>query len=305
MAAAWRTPHRLIVWGSVAAAAAVLVTALVAWPDQDNKQQRVASGGHAPTTQSGNVAPLGTVDPVDTTPTTSRVLAHTPTSRASSATTAPVRATTPVPTPSAPHITEFPLPHAPSYPNAIATGPDGNLWFAESFTGKVGRITPSGAVTEFPQPNGAAGANGMAAGPDANLWFTDTEMSRIGRITTGGVFLPFYTAPNSVPVAIAKGPDGNVWFTDLQGKIGRMTPGGVVAEFPADGGPDAITSGPDGNLWFANGNNNAVGRITPAGVIAEYPVPTAGQNASITTGPDGNVWFTELSAGKVGRVDLR
>ncbi len=37
-------------------------------------------------------------------------------------------------------ITEFPLPQADSAPVGITAGPDGNLWFTESFSNKIGRV---------------------------------------------------------------------------------------------------------------------------------------------------------------------
>src|SRR5262245_5907799 len=60
--------------------------------------------------------------------------------------------------------------------------------------------------------------------------------------------------PQSNLVGITRGPDGNMWFTDaLAGKIGRITPAGVITEFSAGITPGAqpteITAGPDGNLW--------------------------------------------------------
>ena len=44
-----------------------------------------------------------------------------------------------------------------------------------------------------------------------------------------------------------------------------------------------------------------IGRITPAGVITEFAIPTpfAGPNR-ITAGPLGNVWFTETYGNKIG-----
>jgi virginiamycin B lyase len=77
---------------------------------------------------------------------------------------------------------------------------------------------------------------------------------------------------------ITAGPDGNLWFTELgtsvgNGKIGRITTGGVITEF---GGsllnPIGITAGPDGNLWFTEEglSNGKIGRITTAGVITEF-----------------------------------
>src|SRR5438034_11666703 len=51
-------------------------------------------------------------------------------------------------------------------------------------------------------------------------------------------------------------------------------------------------------------SGNKIGRITPAGVITEFPLPPNlncppnGSNSplGITAGPDGNLWFTESQA---------
>ena len=60
---------------------------------------------------------------------------------------------------------------------------------------------------------------------------------------------------------IAAGSDGNLWFAENAGRIGRITPDGVITEFSAGIAADAtlgwITAGPDGNLWFTD----FVGRI--------------------------------------------
>src|SRR5262249_27559025 len=50
-----------------------------------------------------------------------------------------------------PAATEFALPTANSVPQGIARGPDGNLWFTEFTSNRIGRITPAGQVTEFSQ----------------------------------------------------------------------------------------------------------------------------------------------------------
>ncbi len=40
---------------------------------------------------------------------------------------------------------------------------------------------------------------------------------------------------------------------------------------------------------------NKIGRITPGGIITEYPLHPQVQTEprGITAGPDGNLWFTE------------
>ena len=47
-------------------------------------------------------------------------------------------------------LTEFSIPTVNSQPYGITAGPDGNLWFTESFHSKIGRISVAGAITEFP-----------------------------------------------------------------------------------------------------------------------------------------------------------
>jgi streptogramin lyase len=224
-------------------------------------------------------------------------------------------------------ITEFPTPTADSQPFGITRGPDGNLWFTESLTGKIGRITPAGVITEF-----AAGITpggqplDITAGPDGNLWFTEQSITetteRIGRITPAGVITEFAAGitPNFQPRGITAGPDGNLWFTEesppngpigLAGRIGRITPAGVITEFAAGLTPNTdlnlITAGPDGNLWFGQSGNSAqvpgeIGRITPAGVITEFSAGLNAEVAGITTGPDGNLWFTEDTFHEIGRI---
>ncbi len=126
-----------------------------------------------------------------------------------------------------------------------------------------------------------------------------------------------------LPRDITAGPDGNVWFTEFAelSCIGRITPTGVVTEFPASLGdwlpgvslPLAdITAGPDGNLWFLafEGPNGNIGRMTPQGIVTRFRYRTGNaytHQLSITAGPDGNLWFTTSTAGilkppGVGRV---
>ena len=200
-------------------------------------------------------------------------------------------------------------------PNAIAAGPDGNLWFTESPGTNIGRITTAGVVTEFPTPSGNSGS-AITPGPDGNVWFTELSAATIARITPAGTITEFPPPANALPTGIVTGPDGNLWFTDSQlGAVGKMTTTGSYQEFilPAacaasSGGchPGANTAGPDGNLWFVN--PGLIGTVTPAGTITLFTVPPTdcGSNGcaplDITAGPDGNVWFVDPNAKIVGRV---
>ena len=90
------------------------------------------------------------------------------------------------------------------------------------------------------------------------------------------------------------------------GKIGRITPAGVITEFAIptpNSGPRALAAGPDGNIWFSEFHASKIGRITPAGVVTEFALPRPDSGpGDITAGADGNMWFVELSGTMDGRV---
>jgi virginiamycin B lyase len=79
-------------------------------------------------------------------------------------------------------VTEYPVMMKNSDLYDIERGPDGNVWFTESY-GKIGRITPAGVITELHLPGyPSTGSTGVAAGPDSNVWFTDFGRGTIGRL---------------------------------------------------------------------------------------------------------------------------
>src|SRR5260221_1924411 len=88
-------------------------------------------------------------------------------------------------------ITESPVPTAKSSPSGITAGLDGNLWFTENGSNKIGRISPSGSITEYPVPTAQSVPVGIAAGPDGNLWFTESDGNKIGRISPSGTISEF------------------------------------------------------------------------------------------------------------------
>jgi virginiamycin B lyase len=61
-----------------------------------------------------------------------------------------------------------------------------------------------------------------------------------------------------------------VWFVSGN-TIGRLTPAGVITNFPLHSRvfPQDIVWGGDGNLWFT-GKSKAIGRITPTGTVTYF-----------------------------------
>jgi streptogramin lyase len=193
------------------------------------------------------------------------------------------------------------------YPNALTAGPDGNIWIAESYgissEGAIGRVTPGGEITEFRLPAGHV-AGGIVAGPDGALWFGGS--GAIGKATTDGAIteLPLPDARTRVS-DIAVGADGNLWFTEpMADRIGRISPAGVVAEFPLapERYPSGIAMGPDGAIWFTEFEGDRIGRITTTGKVSEFRLAKGRRPSAIVAGPDGNLWFTQSGASRIGRI---
>jgi streptogramin lyase len=212
-----------------------------------------------------------------------------------------------------PHFVEYPLASGSS-PLGVTAGADGNIWFTESFSQKIGRITPAGVITEFPivHPDTDLKPGFIAAGPDGNLWFGESHAGakgRIARMTPDGTLTEFAVPSGDSPLGIAAGADGNLWFTENFGnRIGRITTAGAITEFPLAFGsyPEGIAAGPDGNLWFVE-TGGKVGRMTTGGQLTEFPVPAGSFSLfDIAAGPDGNMWFTELDTqsgkSRIGRI---
>ncbi|MBV8490010.1 MAG: hypothetical protein JO199_05705 [Candidatus Eremiobacteraeota bacterium] len=164
-------------------------------------------------------------------------------------------------------FTEYLIPTAKSGPISIAVGSDKALWFTESATDKIGRLTTTGVFSET-----AVAAKskpfGLAAGPDGNLWFTEPAANKIGRITTSKAVKLF-----GIPTAGSS--------------------------------PNFIAAGTDKrSIWFTEGCGNNLGRIdTTAQSLNEYAIPTSGSGAyGISSGPNGLMFFTEYYGNKIGWV---
>ena len=202
-------------------------------------------------------------------------------------------------------ITEYPTPTPNASPFGITNGGPGVVWFTESNTSKIARLTiPVTGPTQEQDPH---------------------------QTCPGGKFREFHqNLPDPFKRdfrRIILGPDGALWITDNisnpsdpspipTGEIVRATTKGSFTEFPLPIGdvPSHITVGPDGALWFTVNDFNfkgspqdKIGRMTTSGQLTEFPVPctqATGVGCSlqgITSGPDGNLWFTSSLNG-FGRI---
>lgn len=144
---------------------------------------------------------------------------------------------------------------------------------------------------------------------------TVTGTANSSAVNMTGATATLTTTPHSVeystgistgaqPVGICSGVDGNLWFTEHnQNKVGRVSTGGSVSEFPIGSNPYLITSGPDANLWVGVSGANTVSRVTTSGVITAFStgISSGANPQDAATGTDGNLWFTE-AADRIARV---
>src|SRR5262249_47107830 len=105
--------------------------------------------------------------------------------------------------------TAFDLPGVQNSPFGITTGPDGNLWFDETFPPRVGKMTTSGAITEYPMSESISSFGQIVVGPDNNLWMIAgpglVRMTLQGETKT----YPIWGAGLS---RLVGAPDGRMWF---------------------------------------------------------------------------------------------
>jgi virginiamycin B lyase len=191
----------------------------------------------------------------------------------------------------------------------LVAGPDGNLWFGTD-TG-LASVSPRGAhaLREVALP-GFGLVIDLAVGPDRAIWALG--FGNIARVTVQGHVTLF---PIPIP-EFASSDDhmafdrrGNIWYAGGIQMLHRMTPAGVVTDYPVSspGTIYGMALGPDGAIWFTQlgggPNQNSIGKIDRDGVtstVVQLPDststdPTAAPTnmpLELTAGPDGFMYFT-------------
>jgi streptogramin lyase len=214
----------------------------------------------------------------------------------------------------APTIDEFEIPlDAPTDTPAaqdITQSPDGNLWFVERGTNKIGKVVPGNppVITHFATPGGITQPQNITVGPDGHLWFSGGNS--VGEVPPndptngeahGGLGLVD-------PRGLATGPDGNIWVADRgNDDVKRVdTTGAAVGSTPIALGagcqPQNITRGPDNNMWVTCFGNQKIVRIKgDASAVDPFTTDPGNVLIDIVAGPDGNLWFTG-QLHNVGRI---
>lgn len=176
------------------------------------------------------------------------------------------------------------------------------------------------AFVSVPLPKGVNGPNAIARGPNQTEWFVTSNgtsrPSTVGFVSETDAVTVYYGGRHRGLhddgigfFGIAEGPDGNLWFSEpLNGKIARITPGGIVTETLAGGKlPFKITPGPRRAMWYTLSGSSAIGEIAAAPhlVAKAFPIPSPRPGATsnpqaIVAGADGNLYFTDCGASAGG-----
>lgn len=226
----------------------------------------------------------------------------------------PLPGPSPAPTLGPGIVSEEKIPTSAATPVGIATGPDGNLWFAEFDGNKIAKVVPStfpaaGSIVECgPLPSANSAPLDVTANSTTpnKVWFDEFANDKIANVDTSTCAYNEFSIPtsNAQPEGLTVDHNGVLWFAESAsgiGKVAKMTTGGIVTEYAtglAGSDPLAVAIAGDNTVWYVDGGRNSIGHLTfPGGVptFVDYGLPTNPADPfEITIGPDGNLWFTEL-----------
>jgi virginiamycin B lyase len=195
-------------------------------------------------------------------------------------------------------ISQFSLGSGTHTPTSLVTDSNGTLWFIDTATNQLGKVTTSGVVTEFTAPvgfyyTGLASAYGV-------IWATQSN-GKIAKLASDGTSTVYTVSTSGDSLTSPTGGwDGNVWFIDAAANtIDEITSSGTVTTY-------AIPTADSGaiNLWdddgpmqmvFVEQNTGNIGVIAYDGTISEFASGVEPGDTPVMLAPDSSegVWYAD------------
>jgi sugar lactone lactonase YvrE len=149
-------------------------------------------------------------------------------------------------------------------PQGLAVDGQGNVYIADSYNGRVRKVSPGGTITTFagtgkPGPDGDGGPatsarlqypSAVAADAQGNVYITGlTDDNRVRKVSRGGTITTFAGGGSSFgdggpatsaqlhgPVGVAVDGQGNVYIADsVNARVRKVSPGGTITTFAGTG----------------------------------------------------------------------
>lgn len=210
-------------------------------------------------------------------------------------------------------VTTYPIPSPNSMPMGVTGDSQGNIWFSEMFTNKIGVVRTDGRIEEFDIPTPFAAPTGLTVDQYDNVWFAESGMGKIGVLRKNGRIdeykLPIGGHPMGINYSSMQRSQDVVWFSETIGNtIGSITQDGKITQYrlPTRASmPMMAMEDMDGNVWFSEMDKNKIGRLRPdRKTITEYVIPTpfsAPMGLAVDMN-NGSVWFAETRGNKLGQL---
>ena len=211
--------------------------------------------------------------------------------------------------------TTYPIPSSQSMPMGTTGDSQGNIWFSEEFTNKIGVVRNTGYIDEYTIPTQSSKPTGLTVDQYDNVWFTESAANKIGVLRKNGNFneypLPAGSKPMGINYSSTQKSQSLIWFTASSGnQIGSITQDGVIKLYSiptASSMPEMIMEDAYGNVWFTETMSSKIGRLTAdRTTIIEYATPTANSGPmGLAVNPvDNSVWFAETIGNNLGHLVL-
>lgn len=212
-------------------------------------------------------------------------------------------------------VKTYSIPSAHSMPMGVRGDAQGNIWFAEMFTNKIGVVRPGGNIDEYDIPYKGALPTGLTVGPYGNVWFVMSGVGKIGVFhPNDGSFQQYNLPMGAHPMGISYNDKGQsttlVWFTETVGNhIGSIAPltGKITLyRIPTLASmPMMVMEDSMGDVYFTEMAGNQIGKLNVANgsyQMQEFKVPTmaaAPMGLSMNPRTDA-MWFTEVMRNRLG-----